>query len=427
MHRLITLPFLLLVLVTIGRAQDVKPLLNTQWDQGSPYNSLFPKDAIGKAPQAGCIPVAMAQVIFYLDNSYDSLQLIYDCAKSVPTTFFDSYTSSRGAFIIPAMKRLYHFSKYMNSVFQSDYYGEDGQKAWGELIFNELRHGRPVLAKGENRGRGGGHLFILDGVKDTLVHVNFGWGGKGNGYYPLSDLRNYSFNMYVFVDIGKDDYVPTIDTLRVKHEGELKGMLATRNKWSMRHLRIEGSVNVDDINALHELARFNSATGKTPPLRTLDLSATHISALPDSAFADCQGLVFVSLPEGLEDTGHCTFMHCKMLNTVKLPSSLKVIGGRAFFGCPNLLDVNTPNGMTSIQTLAFGYCGMLENFQLPPTLKSIGPRAFKNCESLLSLHLPTSLRFFAPGVLDGCTHVKVSIDSTNPYFFVKDNQICPKK
>lgn len=415
-----TICVLFLTLTCLCQAQDVEPIIKMQWDQGSPYNSFFPADSTGKKPLAGCVPIAMAQVIYSLDDSHDSLKLIYECAKSVNTTFGGSYTSSRGSTVLPAMKKVFHCSKYMNCVYQNDYYGEDGRLAWQRLIFNEIRQGRPILASGKkNASGGGGHLFIIDGLRDTLVHVNFGWGGKGNGYYPLDDLRGYHYNMWLFTDIASEDYVPVMDTLCVTVPGTLCDVLTERSKWSIRHLKIEGNINADDIKTLRAFARQS--------LRTLDLSAARIAALPDSAFADCSDLVMVSLPDDLESTGKYTFLHCISLNSVHLPASLKVIGVGAFQRCIGLFDINIPHGLTNIQNQAFYGCSILTSIGFPSTLQTIGMRAFKGCEQLRRLVLPKSVRSFGVGALDDCPNVKVSIEPGNPYLVIKDGAVVNKR
>ena len=48
----------------------------------------------------------------------------------------------------------------------------------------------------------------LDGLKGNLVHVNLGWDGRHDGYYPLDCLYEYSQNNAAIIDIGDSTYVP---------------------------------------------------------------------------------------------------------------------------------------------------------------------------------------------------------------------------
>ncbi|MDD3195274.1 MAG: C10 family peptidase, partial [Paludibacter sp.] len=68
-------------------------------------------------------------------------------------------------------------------------------------IKNELDQGRPVYI--ELQGDPTGHAAVVDGYdNDGWYHINFGWGGAYNGYYPLFnklkiDADAYTFSTYV--------------------------------------------------------------------------------------------------------------------------------------------------------------------------------------------------------------------------------------
>ncbi len=49
----------------------------------------------------------------------------------------------------------------------------------------EMDAGRPVFAKG------GGHFYLIDGYNlSNEFHMNFGWGGTYDGYYPIDNVSN---------------------------------------------------------------------------------------------------------------------------------------------------------------------------------------------------------------------------------------------
>lgn len=60
---------------------------------------------------------------------------------------------------------------------------------WDDLVYAELTENGPVYYEGT--GDGGGHAFVCDGYdsKTGFFHFNWGWSGKGNGYYRLSALN----------------------------------------------------------------------------------------------------------------------------------------------------------------------------------------------------------------------------------------------
>ena len=83
------------------------------------------------------------------------------------------------------------------------------------------------------------------------------------------------------------------------------------------------------------------------------LDGHQVRAIDEIAFALCESLVSVTLPEGLIS-----------------------IGGNAFYGCSNLSDITLPEGLQSIGDFAFPDCKSLKNITLPLSLVDIGDNPF---------------------------------------------------
>ncbi len=59
---------------------------------------------------------------------------------------------------------------------------------WGDLIYNEVAEGRPVVYGGDSTRAG--HCFVCDGYEsDGYYHFNWGWGGMSDGYFLLDALN----------------------------------------------------------------------------------------------------------------------------------------------------------------------------------------------------------------------------------------------
>ena len=69
------------------------------------------------------------------------------------------------------------------------------------------------------------------------------------------------------------------------------------------------------------------------------------------------------------------------LESIKLPSSLKVLTNYLFHDCKNLRSIELPACLERIGEECFSESG-LEEFRAPPELTIIGNRAFKDCENL---------------------------------------------
>lgn len=73
---------------------------------------------------------------------------------------------------------------------------------WDDMLREDISNGRPVLYGGfgidPNTGASnGGHCFVLDGYDNNgLFHVNWGWGGSYDAYFPTSalDVIGYNFS-----------------------------------------------------------------------------------------------------------------------------------------------------------------------------------------------------------------------------------------
>ena len=94
------------------------------------------------------------------------------------------------------------------------------------------------------------------------------------------------------------------------------------------------------------------------------------------AFAKCDELTHVTIPEGVTDICGEAFYLCNNLLSVELPGTLTTIGNSAFAGCENLSGITLPNGITHIYNQAFAGCTSLTNIKLPSTVQHLGASAF---------------------------------------------------
>ena len=218
---------------TSGVMADVTPLLTTTWDQGDPYNAYCPT-LNDQTALTGCVATAMAQIAYY--HKYPTSQVpslaAYTSATNKinvsawgATTFdwdnmLDSYS---GSYTNEQKKAVATLMRYcgqpalMDYGFTSGAYNGDAFNAftqklgynanatfksaasysangWEDLIYKEVRDGRPVYYSALNGDDGGpqcgGHAFVIDGYKSdgNYFHVNWGWGGACDGYFNLFAL-----------------------------------------------------------------------------------------------------------------------------------------------------------------------------------------------------------------------------------------------
>ena len=432
------------------QAQEILPLIQTQWGQAAPYNMFCPKESLaGPNSLAGCGALAMAQVMRYLQEpsvspkgekyQWDLMpqrpstpeearaiaRLVTDCGVNAFTAYGKNSSGTNPFNVLCAMKKCFGLNPYIYIIMREQYPGDEGRRLWRRLIMDELQAGRPVMmvAQKDNDVRSG-HIFIIDGVRGSRVHVNFGWDGKGDGYYALDDLGGFNINQSAIIGIGKADYVPESKVVKTEHAGQLAELLP-QNEWKqIRHLRVSGPLDKSDFKVLQQMAQMDRFVGKGGDLHTLDLRDAEVEYLPDSALCATQTLFYVRLPKKLKQIGRDAFNTCIMLNEVDIPSSVWRIRKGAFNFCPNLLSIHIPEGVRNILSGTFCGCKNLTEVTLPESIDTLGAGVFENCTLLERLYIPASTHQIGVDLVKGCPNLReVIIDPANKEFAFQNGKI----
>ena len=212
------------------------PVLETaKWDQVSPYNDKCPKDGNDHS-LTGCVATATAIVMRYhkwpkeskgktesyytktkniyvpaieLGHSYDWDRMPMNCTESNKSSFGQvavlmaelgaafkaDYTvsSTSASYDINVLYRNFGFSPSMRSISRSNYSNSD----WTAMLMNQIDAKLPVLYSGSGKNNEG-HAFVIDGYQNSrFFHINWGWGGRDNGYFSLDNMvpnSTYTFN-----------------------------------------------------------------------------------------------------------------------------------------------------------------------------------------------------------------------------------------
>ena len=223
----------------------IAPLLTTAWGQSQPFNNQCPK--VGYYPTyTGCVATAMAQVMYYYRYPVEQCRDIpaYTSKRGInlsalPAAAFDwesmltnyySYTSAQASAVAQLMRycgqsvEMDYGTQASNATFQAIpfamyyYFGyrssvttcmrdTTNDADWDQMMYDELALGRPVIYMG-NDGNSGGHAFVLDGYRDGMFHINWGWSGDQDTYWQLTALTpngyNYSTRQYAIVGLECD-------------------------------------------------------------------------------------------------------------------------------------------------------------------------------------------------------------------------------
>ncbi|MBP3252649.1 MAG: C10 family peptidase [Prevotella sp.] len=241
---------------------SVPPLLTTSWGQMAPYNYMCPLPDYspwgGYMPDTthcptGCVATATAQIMHRFRHPHrgkgtasvnpeqqqgttvytvDFSQATYDWdlmlddysgdytedeARAVAQLNYHvgvacrmGYRSDASAtdnfYALQALWRHFDYDSLSIQSLERNAYSE---QEWMQLVYTELSEGRPILYEGLGIDLGDygvyGHSFVVDGYDaNGLVHVNWGWSGRANGYYDIALLNplDLAFDDFQMMAIG---------------------------------------------------------------------------------------------------------------------------------------------------------------------------------------------------------------------------------
>src|SRR5574344_2080504 len=223
----------------------IEPLLQTKWNQTSPYNDLCPMDGDARSI-TGCEATSVAQIMAYhqypkastaipayftetnkiavpalppvtfnwaaMPESGDKDQAVATLMRYVGQGENMDYTSqvsnSNDGPAIHALKTYFGYDPNIKYYNRPSYTISE----WDSIIYASLTEKNPVLYGGCTTS--GGHSFVCDGYDGNgLFHINWGWGGYLNNYFRLAVLNphgtgsggsaaNSAYNMYVSAMTG---------------------------------------------------------------------------------------------------------------------------------------------------------------------------------------------------------------------------------
>ena len=216
-------------------------LETAKWDQTSPYNNLC-RTYDGRTALTGCVPTAYAilmqyhkwpesaeQKKVYHSGTGESITLgnKYDW-ENMLSSYSGNYSDAEAEAVATLMRDLgwAYGVEYGTSNTASGSGGEGAGKLieifkyksespstssatmatsrdilandelWVQYIKESLDAGCPIPYSSTTTS-GGRHIFILDGYTDNgYFHFNWGWGGQGNGWFKLNEMKPDAYSDY---------------------------------------------------------------------------------------------------------------------------------------------------------------------------------------------------------------------------------------
>ena len=160
------------------------------------------------------------------------------------------------------------------------------------------------------------------------------------------------------------------------------------------------SYDINDDGITCTITAYNGEGGDVIIPSALD--GYTVTSIGDDAFASCESLTSVIIPNGVTSTGNYAFQSCWNLTSVTLPDSMTRIGMYAFNACESLTGISIPESVVTIDDGAFEGCDALTDLTIPGRVTSIGAWAFSLCGGLTDITIPASVVSIGEGAFATC-------------------------
>ena len=409
---------------------SVSRLVQSTWGQNSPFYNQCAFD--GMVCSTGCLPVAMAQVLYfwasvgkdgnyfrggckalpgYTTNTYHLnvgalseissfswsdmtnevpktsaakkaiAQLMRYCGQSVKTDYIETNSPADFADAVKSMKENFGYNSGMSIIAASSMTSTQ----WNDAIYEELSEGRPVIMTGTDGSIG--HAFICDGYDNYngKFHFNLGWSGYCDGWYAMNAInangRSYNINKKAIINIqplGANAYA-------------LLSSDATTLTFYYDTKRSSRTGTAYELNSGTTAPGWN---GKTT-IRKVVFDSSFASYYPTTTYKWFDSQTNLTTLAGLSylNTSKVTnmaymFNNCSSLTSIdlsKLDMSKVTSFNYMVSGCSSLRNISLPENFTSISQSMFRNCTSLASVEIPSTVSSINDYAFYGCSNLTSV------------------------------------------
>ena len=141
-----------------------------------------------------------------------------------------------------------------------------------------------------------------------------------------------------------------------------------------------------------------------------------------NAFAGCDGLTSITIPDSVTSIGEYAFSGCDGLTSITIPDSVTSIGEYAFSGCGGLTSITIPGSVTDIGNNAFRGCNGLTSITIPGSVTGIGNNAFRGCNGLTSITIPDSVTSIGSDTFRGCNSLtNIAVEQGNSVYHSAGN------
>ncbi len=260
-------------------------------------------------------------------------------------------------------------------------------------------------------------------IEHSVLITATGWGSsdtttasRGSFIYtinkPLVSVGTYTATLRLVKTVN-GEYIDNANYILAFTTFEIQ-VIASR-QYNFEYKEIDGGIEITGffnslqtelnvpsyINSKPVLSISERAFENYTSLQTVILPST-LKVINNYAFNNCYNLESVVAP-GLEEIGSYAFNECKKLTSVNMGNKVRTIQSRAFFGCVALVSIDLSDSLETIGSTAFQSCTSLQTVDFGTSLITIEASAFYNCNKLTSITLPTTLRTIGNSAFQSCS------------------------
>ena len=224
--------------------------------------------------------------------------------------------------------------------------------------------------------------FAVCGNEYTLVILI----GEDVAQIPDTAFYNCSSLQAVIVDKANPFFLSSDGVLYRQENGQPTELMLypARNDVyrSLLALGVNEPANTDEARSFAQrAAKWEESSIDWLDARRDDYSTEERAGMTEKECAALSlGLRYEIIP-GISRIGEMAFAECDTLFEVTIPEGVTVIASMAFFKCGELRAVDLPESLETIGSDAFSYCAKAPDLYVPAAVKQIGHHAFFGCDS----------------------------------------------
>lgn len=243
----------------------------------------------------------------------------------------------------------------------------------------------------------------------------------------VTNIGHFAFNRcYQLNSVSISESVKVIGEFAFQDCSKLKNVVIPNSVESIKRNAFKGCKSLDSITIPNSVQRIDKyAFFECYNLKQVTLENGKLNKIGENAFRACHKLTSINLPQSLIELGDVVFRECYELKSIDvengnlnylsvngvlfnknqdtliaypngknggyiIPQSVTVIGNSTF-ACSKVNSILIPSSVRVIEGDAFRYCDYLKSITIPNSVTSIGVLAFADCDSLVDITLGSSI------------------------------------